>query len=654
MSHTFDPFQCWPLSILTKQQKSLLQQKERPLFSFEKGQTIPSHFALFFLAKGIIELHKKEGPDSRFHYNITAGTFIGLRESLLHIPQEAQLICHTPVLIECWDVSSFIEMITETPHFAQAVSRALKNKFPLFGSINQFTATLQQEKKSGQIRIEHMLEVYEAMSPALHPHIKEAQKIDFGAWSYARNRLPQDILTTHVYLIATETPSLLAPISQHLQGVKTKYRRRNIKKINPGKSLVLVRDMHTDLIDFVSNLCIHSIEAQKLRRLLHQHNILEKLYSPQEEIEILLQNKLGENWRIFQSLWPQKTIEALRSLALHHEDYILYVEEHEQQYFEDSTERWIRNIQEQCHQQNIDMENVVVDIISSNRFVMHNCLSPHIHRHADAIYTWGQKQHHLDPTLFSHKIDYVYAILDDYLHAFPEQRKFFDQPFSGFQTCNQKSSTGMPVDIIHLKNLDKNHIDPCLSIVSACHPHHIIINIDYAFGKQAESIMSALISLFHKQIKSINIMGKAGALVGNRGDILLSKQVVLANREVAYPMRSSRIHPSNPFLKNVHEGSVLTVEGTLLQNKPLLHYFLHFWSCVGLEMEGSFYARQIQRSLHQGVLRKDVESNFLYFVSDLPMQEGAQLSKDMGAHESIPQIYGILRSFLNNIFSREL
>ena len=183
-------------------------------------------------------------------------------------------------------------------------------------------------------------------------------------------------------------------------------------------------------------------------------------------------------------------------------------------------------------------------------------------------------------------------------------------------------------------------------------PKHLIINIDYAFGQQAEHIVRALISLFHRNIKSLNIMGKAGSLVGKRGDILLANQVLLARDEQAYPMLRPSITPSSPYLHCVHEGTVLTVEGTLLQNRALLYYYQLFWDCVGLEMEGSFYARQIQRACHQGLLTDDVESNFLYFVSDLPLQEGAQLSKDMEAHESVPPLYGIIRAFLDNIFSK--
>jgi nucleoside phosphorylase len=38
--------------------------------------------------------------------------------------------------------------------------------------------------------------------------------------------------------------------------------------------------------------------------------------------------------------------------------------------------------------------------------------------------------------------------------------------------------------------------------------------------------------------------------------------------------------------RDVHVGPVLTVDGTLMQNKALLHYYRKVWRAVGLEMEG--------------------------------------------------------------------
>ncbi len=38
---------------------------------------------------------------------------------------------------------------------------------------------------------------------------------------------------------------------------------------------------------------------------------------------------------------------------------------------------------------------------------------------------------------------------------------------------------------------------------------------------------------------------------------------------------------------------VLTVPGTLLQDRNLLCFYKKLWNCVALEMEGSYYAREV-------------------------------------------------------------
>jgi hypothetical protein len=49
---------------------------------------------------------------------------------------------------------------------------------------------------------------------------------------------------------------------------------------------------------------------------------------------------------------------------------------------------------------------------------------------------------------------------------------------------------------------------------------------DYAFGEQARFILQSLVLLFGSHIRSVNIMGKAGALVGKRGDILYPSHLI--------------------------------------------------------------------------------------------------------------------------------
>ena len=58
---------------------------------------------------------------------------------------------------------------------------------------------------------------------------------------------------------------------------------------------------------------------------------------------------------------------------------------------------------------------------------------------------------------------------------------------------------------------------------------------------------------------------------------------------------------STPPPGTIHTGPVLTVGGTLLQNRVMLGFYRHIWRCVGLEMEGSFFLRQLRRAIDTGM-----------------------------------------------------
>jgi hypothetical protein len=95
---------------------------------------------------------------------------------------------------------------------------------------------------------------------------------------------------------------------------------------------------------------------------------------------------------------------------------------------------------------------------------------------------------------------------------------------------------------------------------------------------------------------------------------------------------------------------MLTVDGTLLQNRRMLYFYKHIWGCVGIEMEGAYYYRQVLESMRLGVLPEDLALRFYYYVSDLPLDHAANLSSRMSAQEGIPPLYAITREILSEVF----
>jgi hypothetical protein len=249
----------------------------------------------------------------------------------------------------------------------------------------------------------------------------------------------------------------------------------------------------------------------------------------------------------------------------------------------------------------------------------------------------------------------VCALARDYLAATPEARdaRESEDREGGILALDWTAFTGIGVQLVDTSRLSASALDPGVEAADPL-PRSLIVNIDYAFGEQAKHIIANLISLFGRNLASVSVLGKAGGLVGSRGDVLVADGFVEQSGDQYYPLpsepavdvkRLGRLLPGGA----VHRGTVLTVTGTLLQNRKMLQFNRHIWGCQGLEMEGSSYLRQILESRNRRAISQDVSLRFLYYVSDLPLHQDANLSSRLRAAEGVPPLYAITREVLSGI-----
>ena len=142
----------------------------------------------------------------------------------------------------------------------------------------------------------------------------------------------------------------------------------------------------------------------------------------------------------------------------------------------------------------------------------------------------------------------------------------------------------------------------------------VIIVMDYAFGEQAYETIDELLKPLKKEetkhflnVQSLSIMGKAGILMGGKGDIMIPNAHINEGTADNYPFENEL--KKEMFENNgleVFEGSMVTVLGTSLQNKDLLQFFKDStWGAIGLEMEGAYYQKAIQSA---SKIRKSITS----------------------------------------------
>ena len=185
--------------------------------------------------------------------------------------------------------------------------------------------------------------------------------------------------------------------------------------------------------------------------------------------------------------------------------------------------------------------------------------------------------------------------------------------------------------------------------------------MDYAVGEQAYETMDELLKPIkfngekvHLNVKSISIMGKAGILEGDKGDIMIPSAHIFEGTADNYPFKNELCKEcleGNNI--DVYEGTMITVLGTSLQNKEILKFFnSSTWNVIGLEMEGAHYQKAIQAASRvRGNIGSDVKVRYAYYASDNPLVSGSTLASGGLGTTGVKPTYLITRKILEQIFN---
>ena len=92
---------------------------------------------------------------------------------------------------------------------------------------------------------------------------------------------------------------------------------------------------------------------------------------------------------------------------------------------------------------------------------------------------------------------------------------------------------------------------------------------------------------------------------------------------------------------------MLTVAGTFLQNRDALRYFRDRWHALGVEMEGTPYAKALEQARLRGRVGQDVAVGVAYYASDAPLS-GDFLSTPLGS-AGIGPVYAVSLAILRSI-----
>ena len=226
----------------------------------------------------------------------------------------------------------------------------------------------------------------------------------------------------------------------------------------------------------------------------------------------------------------------------------------------------------------------------------------------------------------------------------------------GMTFLRDESGTNIDVQIFDTAKIDFATTNFKAQQIEGEYP--VIIVMDYAFGEQAYETIDELLKPYKKttmiDVESVSIMGKAGILVGDKGDIMIPFAHINEGTGDNYPFDNEL---TVDMFKNddipVFGGTMVTVLGTSLQNKDLLKFFHDStWGVIGLEMEGAHYQKAIQSaSKIRKSINPDVKVRYAYYASDNPLETGSTLASGGLGTTGVKPTYLITIKILEQIFN---
>lgn len=231
---------------------------------------------------------------------------------------------------------------------------------------------------------------------------------------------------------------------------------------------------------------------------------------------------------------------------------------------------------------------------------------------------------------------------------------------SGMISIPDTSGTNIDVQIFDTAKIDwKKTAFPKAKFESES---PVIIVMDYAFGEQAYETIDELLKPFRLEkdkkvllnVVSVSIMGKAGILQGEKGDIMIPSAHINEGTADNYSFENeltAEMFEGNDIA--VFAGPMVSVLGTSLQNKDLLKFFHDStWGVIGLEMEGAYYQKAIQSaSKIRKSINPDVKVRYAYYASDNPLETGSTLASGGLGTTGVKPTYLITIKILEQIFN---
>jgi len=512
------------------------------------------------------------------------------------------------------------------------------------------------------------------LNPEIYGSIADEEKVEIEGLLYVIDRLPKGIEECRqINLISREGFE-----KSNFPVVTPAKRRRNCYRVDADQMFIEVTRGRSDIYDIITHLTFIYIEGEKIKKHAIDHKGRKTM--AWLKLEEIIENNADEGKYSIEQGFAHLSVLLGRTYEEAQQGYYKFKESTENSLFhivywmgklaiEDTNnknareitfsstlrerighhtygELWANKIKKYLHQQNL-IERPL-HIISAN-----------LHSFLNSIFAYpvlSDKEH-------GKTIEALAKALSDKKNQLlqKEVRQFAME--NGLVELEDTSGTNITVQIIDTSRLPYELLSPELEInLSKLKKEKpVLLIMDYAFGEQAFETMDELLKNYEKDgderipldVHSISIMGKAGMLDGEKGDIMVPNAHVFEGTADNYPIENDLSEKDFKELDiNVSTGPMISVLGTSLQNADVLRYFLKSsWRAIGLEMEGAHYQKAIQSaSKIRRSIREDVKVRYAYYASDNPLLSTHTLAAGSLGLEGVKSTYAISIKILNKIF----
>lgn len=511
------------------------------------------------------------------------------------------------------------------------------------------------------------------LRPEIYGSIAE-EKVELEGLLYVIDRLPRGIEEcTVINLTSDEGYS-----NSHFKPIIPEKRRRNCYRIDEEQMNIEITRGRSEIYDILTHLTFLFIESHKISKsvlidengsttrdwvkLEHVVSNGKKLTQKEREVAIThAANILGRTFSEISKIYSEFAITAQPERLLH----IIY---------------WLGKLAIKEQTVNIKREVRFSPVLREeighhiHGEVWANTIKETLHKHKlihRPIHVISANMHSVMNTLFTpsalktlatkHDVFDVYKMLSNNLNVALRKKVEKEALQEGMIYIDDTSGANIDVQIFDTQKIDTAKLHIKVDEIALKSKKPVILVMDYAFGEQAYETIDELLKPFkqkketiHLNVESVSIMGKAGILDGNKGDIMIPSAHIFEGTADNYPFHNELKKEDLEYPGvNVCEGSMITVLGTSLQNKDILKFFFEStWSVIGLEMEGAHYQKAIQAaSKVRGNIRADVKVRYAYYASDNPLKTGSTLASAGLGTSGVKPTYVITRTILEQIFN---